>query len=200
MRRRHILNESDKISDHETDGTDDCDLETNKEQTAEEGDEPIFDPAEEHEKLLTQRVRLVSLEKELNEEKNLHLRALADFQNFKRRTEEQRGEIAQFAVRELLISLLPVLDNFERALSASATTKSYDSLVGGIDQTYRQLQEILKRLKVEYIEVEGQQFDPNFHEAVMRDDRQFRTTLPFFHKPSPDGRGGGDGGDRGDAR
>ena len=112
------------------------------------------------------RIRL--LEKQVEDEHNLYLRTLADFQNFRRRQEEENRQIRQIANRELILSLLPVIDNFERALSAAEQSQSYEALVGGVALTLRQMQEFLKRNGVEAIESVGQEFDPNFHEAVMR--------------------------------
>ena len=114
------------------------------------------------------RDKVAALEKHVEDERSNHLRALADFQNYKRRVEEQRGELAQFANRELILGLLPVLDNFERALSAAEQTKSYEALMGGVGLTLRQLQDFLKKNGVETIETEGKEFNPEFHEAVAR--------------------------------
>ncbi len=114
------------------------------------------------------RKQIECLEKQVELERANHLRALADFQNFKRRIEEQRGELAQFANRELILGLLPVLDNFERALAAAEQTGSYEALVSGVGLTLRQLQDFLKKNGVETIEAQGKEFDPEFHEAVAR--------------------------------
>lgn len=114
------------------------------------------------------RVRVHELEKQLERERQLHLRALADFQNYKRRADEQRAEIVQFANREMMLELLPILDNLERALAAAEQTHSYEALVGGVALTLRQMQEYLKKNGVEAIEAVGKEFDPNLHEAVMR--------------------------------
>jgi molecular chaperone GrpE len=116
------------------------------------------------------RAEVESLKQQVEQERNQYLRTLADFQNFRRRQDEQRGEVSQFANRELILSLLPILDNFERALAASEQNKSYEALVGGVALTLRQLQEFLKRNGVEPIEAVGKEFDPNFHEAVMREE------------------------------
>lgn len=114
------------------------------------------------------RTRIAELEKQVEHERNLHLRALADFQNFRRRNEEQRGELGQFANRELILGLLPILDNFERALAAAEKNKSYGALIEGVKLTLRQWQDYLKKHGVEPIEALGKEFDPNVHEAVQR--------------------------------
>jgi molecular chaperone GrpE len=116
------------------------------------------------------RSRVQELEKRVDQEHDLYMRTLADFQNFRRRSEDQRLEFSQFANREMMLALLPVLDNFERALAAADKNQSYEALVGGVALTLRQLQDFLKKNGVEQIEAKGTEFDPNLHEAVMRDE------------------------------
>lgn len=112
--------------------------------------------------------RIVELEKELEAERAQALRVLADFQNFRRRTEEQRLETASRAVEGFISELLPVLDNFERALSAASDCQSHEALVEGVELILRQLRELLERHGVEPIEAVGQEFDPTVHDAVAR--------------------------------
>lgn len=114
------------------------------------------------------RAEVERLTNERDAEREQRLRTLADFQNFRRRKEEERGADRQFANRELIIGLLPVLDNFERALAAAEKTRSYDALVDGVRLTLRQLNDFLAKNGVNPIESLGKEFDPNFHEAVMR--------------------------------
>src|SRR5207247_3916667 len=78
------------------------------------------------------KARVAELEKQVGDEKNAHLRALADYQNYRRRSDEQRREAQQFANRELVLGLLPVLDNFERALAAAEKNQNYEALIGGV--------------------------------------------------------------------
>lgn len=103
-------------------------------------------------------------------EREAHLRARADFQNYKRRTEEERDSLRIFVAEEILKKLLPVVDNFERALSAAADTKDFDKLIGGVNATYRQMQEFLAREGVTPIDALYQPFDPNIHNAVLREE------------------------------
>lgn len=116
--------------------------------------------------------RIAELERALAEAESRHLRVMADFQNFRRRNEEQFAERIRFAAQELVTDLLPVLDNLERALGAAQDAGSFESLHAGVEMTYRQILEILKRYGVEQIEALGAQFDPNLHEAVMRVEDQ----------------------------
>jgi molecular chaperone GrpE len=107
-------------------------------------------------------------EKQIEEEHNQYLRVLAEFKNFRRRSEDQGKEQIQFANRELIIGLLPLLDNFERAIAAAEKNQSFEALIGGVMLTLRQFQDYLKKHGVEPIEAVGKEFDPNLHEAVSR--------------------------------
>lgn len=112
--------------------------------------------------------RVAELEAKCADAENRYLRCLADFQNYRRRAEEQRSEIAQFANREFIIGLLPVLDNFERAVAAANQAQSVEAFADGVTLILRQLTDLLQKAGVTRIEALGQQFDPNYHEAVER--------------------------------
>ncbi|HZO89384.1 MAG TPA: nucleotide exchange factor GrpE [Chthonomonadaceae bacterium] len=90
----------------------------------------------------------------------------AEFQNFRRRKEEEMASQQRYANSELIKSLLPILDNFERAIAAAEQTKNFDALVGGVTATLRQLQSFLEKAGVKPIEAVGQEFDPRYHEAL----------------------------------
>jgi molecular chaperone GrpE len=103
-------------------------------------------------------------------EHDAFLRARADYQNFKRRAEDERDNLRSLIAADLLTNLLPIVDNFERALNAAAQTQDYDKLIGGVNAVYRQLQDFLAKEGVEPIEAVNQPFDPNLHNAVLRDE------------------------------
>ena len=105
-------------------------------------------------------------EVELAEKENRYLRLQADFENFRRRTRQEKEELAAVVTQNLLKDLLPFLDNFERALAAE--NSDAESLRAGVEMMYKQLVEALKKEGLEYIETKGKPFDPNFHQAVMR--------------------------------
>jgi len=93
-------------------------------------------------------------------------RAEADFQNYKRRTEQERDENRKFANVSVIINLLPVLDDFERAFGSLDSRLAGLSWFDGIYLIYRKLQQLLENSGVTPIQTEGQAFDPRFHEAV----------------------------------
>ena len=93
-----------------------------------------------------------------------YLRALAEFDNFKKRTEKEKGSMYQNGACDAILALLPVLDNFERALNSVEDKES--GFYKGIDMIFRQFLEVLKGMGVEIIESVGQPFDHNLHSAV----------------------------------
>ena len=98
-----------------------------------------------------------------------YLRLMADFQNYKRRTEKEKNDIYAFANEKIVSELLNVIDNFERALDAG---NEGDSFVEGMNLIFKQLQGVLERAGVVEIEALGREFDPNFHHAVMTEDSE----------------------------
>lgn len=106
------------------------------------------------------------LNKDLQEKKDRLLRLQADFDNFRRRSVKEREEISAVVTQNFCKDMLPLLDNFERAMAAE--TKDVEAFQKGVEMIFTQFQEILKKNGLEHIEAVGQKFDPNFHQAVMR--------------------------------
>ncbi|WCF09973.1 nucleotide exchange factor GrpE [Paenibacillus thiaminolyticus] len=96
------------------------------------------------------------------------LRAQADFDNFRRRTVKEKEELAQYASSKLVTELLPVLDNFERALAAAQTGSEEQSFVKGVDMIFRQLTQVLEQEGVKAMNAVGEPFNPEFHQAIMQ--------------------------------
>lgn len=93
-------------------------------------------------------------------------RLAADMENLRRRTREEQEERAKFAARGLLEGLLPILDNFERALDSGRKATDPVQVLSGIELIYRQLTDILGRAGVSAMEAKGKPFDPNIYEAI----------------------------------
>jgi len=91
------------------------------------------------------------------------LRGQAEFQNFRKRVEKERLELAEYASTEAVRALLPMLDDFERALKVNSSDKEYAK---GMELIYQRLFEALKKLGLEPIVSQGQPFDPHIHHAV----------------------------------
>ncbi len=94
------------------------------------------------------------------------LRARAEFDNFRRRADRERSDYLQFAAMDAVRDILPVLDDFERALQVETADKEY---ARGVELIYNRLSDILRRSGLEPIETAGQLFDPNIHEAVQQE-------------------------------
>jgi molecular chaperone GrpE len=92
-------------------------------------------------------------------------RVWAEFENARRRAERERSDFLQFASMDLVRNLLPILDDFERALRVETADKEY---ARGIELIYQRFYDTLKKMGLEPIETAGRQFDPNQHEAVQR--------------------------------
>lgn len=108
------------------------------------------------------------LRKQLDEAQQRYLRAQADFDNFRRRARTEKEEFLKYASLKIIEPLLPIRDNFDRALSSSKETKDFDALVKGLDMVYRQLEQIMEQEGVKPIEAVGQPFNPQYHEAIMQ--------------------------------
>ena len=97
-------------------------------------------------------------------------RVHADFVNFRRRSEEERGSVLELAKQDIVLQILPLLDNIERALAHVPKNLEKDPWAKGVEQIAKQATETLKNLNVEKINSLGQPFDHNLHEAVGADD------------------------------
>ena len=91
--------------------------------------------------------------------------ARAEFDNARRRAERERSEYLQFAAMDLVKDILPILDDFERALQVETTDRNYAK---GVELIYQRMSDTLKKLGLEPIETADQKFDPNLHQAVER--------------------------------
>ena len=96
-------------------------------------------------------------------------RQLAEFDNFRKRTEKEKTESFDAGARSVLEKILPVVDNFERGLATIAQEKEASSHAEGMNMIYKQLVTELEKMDVKPIEALGKEFDPNFHNAIMQE-------------------------------
>ena len=94
-------------------------------------------------------------------------RQMAEFDNFRKRTEKEKAAMYEIGAKDIIEKILPVLDNFERGLAAVPEDEKGSSFAEGIEKIYKQFVKTLEDAGVESIEAVGQQFDPNLHNAVM---------------------------------
>ncbi|MDF2558524.1 MAG: GrpE protein [Bacillales bacterium] len=117
--------------------------------------DPIIDPA-------------VDFNQKLKEAEDKHLRLYADFENYRRRVRLDTEAAQKYRAQEIIMALLPAMDNFERAMKVEATTDEAKTLMQGMEMVYNQIQTALKNEGCEVIESVGKPFDPNFHQAIMQ--------------------------------
>lgn len=113
---------------------------------------------------LTEKVQ--SLNDDNAQLKDQLMRTMADFQNFRKRADQERAELRQYAAEQIVVELLPILDNFERTLAAAAAGASVESVLDGVRATDRQMRTILESKKLTRIEAQGAPFDPELHYAL----------------------------------
>ncbi|HEY4554349.1 MAG TPA: nucleotide exchange factor GrpE [Bacillaceae bacterium] len=116
--------------------------------------------------------RIEELEAKLDESENRYLRLLADFDNFRRRTQLDREAAEKYRAQELITNLLPAIDNFERAMQIEIDNEQAKALLDGVSMVYRSIIEALKQEGAEQIEAVGKEFDPNLHQAVMQTEEE----------------------------
>jgi len=120
--------------------------------------------------------KLAELQAKLADEENRHLRLRADFDNMRRRNQLDREAAEKYRAQSLLSDLLPVLDNFERALQVETTSEETASIIKGIEMVYRSLIEATEKEGLQVIKAEGEQFDPTIHQAVMQEQDSEKET------------------------
>lgn len=129
--------------------------------------------------LTAERDKLAAEKADLHD---LLLRHQAEFNNFRRRTERDRSDFVQYAGMELVRELLPILDNFERALQADSGSKDYAK---GVELIYQRMYDTLKKMGLEPIDTAGKTFDPHLHQAVEKaqtDDAEDHAILSEFQR------------------
>lgn len=119
------------------------------------------------------------------EEYYAHLQRLkAEFDNFRKRTQKEKEETAKYAAEQIIIDLLPVLDNLERAIDSTRANKDFEALSQGMDMIVRQFRKVLEDEGLNLIETIGKEFDPNLHEALLKEasDQEPNTILEEYQK------------------
>ncbi|MBQ4630753.1 MAG: nucleotide exchange factor GrpE [Clostridia bacterium] len=118
--------------------------------------------------------KVEALEKEISELNDKYLRVMAEYDNFKKRTQKEKEAIYTDSVGDTVTELLPVLDNFERALASFGDDAKESEFFKGFEMIYTQTRDIFTKLGVKTIETKDSEFDPNLHNAVMHiDDEEY---------------------------
>lgn len=134
-------------------------------------EEQEAETTKEEEQTAGQKEQDADLEKKEPEEdgNSRYMRLMADFQNYKKRVEKEKSDIYSYANEKLVTELLTVLDNFERALEHEGEN---DSFKEGMEMIFKQLFDVLEKAGLKEIPALGEEFDPNFHNAVMNEDTE----------------------------
>lgn len=162
--------EEDEISQNETEEILEEDAKLAEEATA-ETDETQEDQTEE-EKTVEKKGLFGKKKKDKKDEKIEELtdmvkRQMAEFDNFRKRTEKEKASMYQIGAREIVEKILPVVDNFERGLAMIPEDEKENPVATGMAQIYKQLMTAFDEMGVKAIEAVGQEFNPDFHNAVM---------------------------------
>jgi molecular chaperone GrpE len=121
-----------------------------------------------NEELIQAKTKIEQLEKEASDNKDRLLRKAAEFENYKRRTENDQLNLLKYAAESFIIKLLPIVDDFERSLQHIDNAKDVDSIKQGIKLVYDKLIKVLDEQGVKKIETIGKPFDVHYHEAVLQ--------------------------------
>ncbi len=113
-------------------------------------------------------VKIEQIEKERDNLKDKYLRKAAEFENYKRRTEQEFAALSKYATEQLIIDILPVIDDFERSLHVSKNRREFGPFYKGIELIYQKFMQLLESKGVKPIEVEGKPFNVDLHDALMQ--------------------------------
>lgn len=112
----------------------------------------------------------LDIKKELETVKNQYLRLAADFDNYRKRQDQEKQDLLKYGAANTVKTLLPMLDNLDRAYLSFQNLEDIDKLKESFNFLYRTAQETITKLEISKIKTAGEVFDPNFHEAVMQEE------------------------------
>ena len=138
---------------------------------AEEG-ETMAESCDESEQSTKEKAKLFKKKKDAKDEKieeltDKLLRQMAEFDNFRKRTDKEKSAMYEIGAKDIIEKLLPVVDNFERGFTTVTEEDKEDAFVTGMEMVYKQLMTMLEGVGVKPIEAVGQEFNPDLHNAVM---------------------------------
>ena len=145
-------------------------MEENKNEEIKE--EKKAEEPKEHKKEHKKDKKLEELQNEINTLKDKNMRIAAEMVNTLRRKDEETNRLLKYSNESLITELLPVIDNFERALNVDAKTVDVESYQKGMTMIYNSLKNILEKFEVKEIEAIDKEFDPSYHQAVMQEEKE----------------------------
>ncbi|MGN8799763.1 nucleotide exchange factor GrpE [Candidatus Merdisoma sp. HCP28S3_D10] len=141
--------------------------EASEEQESTGGEKPEETESGEESEMLKKKKKKDKMEEKIEELEDRVKRQMAEFDNFRKRTEKEKSHMYEVGARDVIEKILPVVDNFERGLASVPEDQKENPVIVGMDKIYNQLMTTLTDLGVEPIEAVGEEFDPNYHNAVM---------------------------------
>jgi molecular chaperone GrpE len=127
---------------------------------------PMEDSADLNDDVQTLRDALARIADERDQAKDQLLRTMADFQNFRKRQDEQRARMQEMATERVLVDLLPILDNFERTVASIERGATMESVAEGVRAVEKQMKSVLESHGLKRLHVVGEPFDPEHHDAI----------------------------------
>ena len=141
--------------------------EASEEKESTGGEKPEETEAVEEPEMLKKKKEKDKMEEKIEELEDRVKRQMAEFDNFRKRTEKEKSHMYEVGARDVIEKILPVVDNFERGLASVPEDQKENPVIVGMDKIYSQLMTTLTDLGVEPIAAVGGEFDPNYHNAVM---------------------------------
>ncbi len=114
--------------------------------------------------------RIAELEEQIKDKEDKYLRMLAEYDNFKKRTQKEKESLYKEGIADSVANLLTVLDNLDRAASVDISQADAQSVVDGVNKILEQAKEVFSKMGVEEIPARGEKFDPELHNAVMHEE------------------------------
>ena len=155
-----------------------ADIEEEAEETAAESEETATESAEEKEAEPKEKKKFGRKNKKDKKDEMIEeltdkvTRQMAEFDNFRKRTEKEKSAMYEIGAKDVIEKILPVVDNFERGLNAVPEEDKNDPIAEGMEKIYKQLMTVLEGLDVKPIEAVGNEFNPDFHNAVMHEENE----------------------------
>ena len=138
-----------------------------EEELVEEEDSEAGDEDKKDKKLFKRKQKKDKKDEQIEELMDKLTRQMAEFDNFRKRTEKEKSAMYEVGAKDIIEKILPVIDNFERGLDAVTEEQKNDSFVTGMEMIYKQIMTTLEGVGVKVIEAVGQEFNPDLHNAVM---------------------------------
>lgn len=144
-------------------------------------------PEEEKELIVQSLEEIERIKAEAEAARDRLLRAAAEYDNLRKRLEREREEAMKYIAERIVLDIIPILDNLERAIKSAKSdqNKNFDALLQGVEMIHKQMLNVLEKYGVSVIEAQGQPFDPRVHEAIMQipsPDHPENTVVEEFEK------------------